>query len=377
MPGPLTGVRIVEIEGIGPGPMACMLLADMGATVLRVTRADNSGPGLDQPPALDFLMRGRSSVAVDLKHPDGKALVLDLCERADGLVEGFRPGTMERLGLGPDEVAMRNPALVYGRMTGFGQTGPLAHAAGHDINYIALTGALHAIGSAGGKPVPPINLLGDFGGGALYLAFGMVCALLEARRSGTGQVVDAAIIDGASSLMTMIYGLHASGMHSLSRGENLLDGGSAIYDVYACADGGYISIGPIEPKFRAVLFDKLGLPFTEDDGPALRAVLEERFRAHDRQYWCDLLEGTDACFAPVLSMADAHAHPHNAARGTFVRIDGQIQPAPAPRFSRSTPDVPTAPEPPGASGRAALADWGIADARIAALAASGAVFLPA
>jgi alpha-methylacyl-CoA racemase len=376
MPGPLTGIRIVEIAGIGPGPMACMLLADMGATVLQVTRTDDSGPGIPKPPEFDFILRGRKSVAIDLKHPDGRALVLDLCAGADGLVEGFRPGTMERLGLGPDDVFARNAALVYGRMTGFGQTGPLARAAGHDINYIALTGALHAIGNAGDKPVPPINLLGDFGGGSLYLAFGMVCALLEARRSGTGQVVDAAIVDGASSLMTMIYGLHAAGMYSLSRGENLLDGGSAIYDAYACADGEYISIGPIEPKFRAVLFDKLGLPYTDDEGPATRTVLEERFRAHDRQYWCDLLEGSDACFAPVLSMEQAPNHPHNVARGTFVRVGGQIQPAPAPRFSRSVPDLPTAPEAPGASGRAGLAEWGIDEQRIATLAASGAVVLP-
>lgn len=376
MAGPLTGVRIVEIAGIGPAPMACMLLADMGATVLRVARADDAGPGLRKPADFDYLMRGRKSVAVDLKHPDGRALVLDLCAGADGVIEGFRPGTMERLGLGPDALLSVNPALVYGRMTGFGQTGPLSQAAGHDINYIALTGALHAIGRAGDKPLAPINLLGDFGGGALYLAFGMVCALLEARSSGVGQVVDAAIVDGTLSLMTMIYGLHAAGMHGLSRGENLLDGGSAIYDVYICADGEYVSVGPIEPKFRNILFEKLGIPFTDDEGAALRATLAARFAAHDRRHWCDLLEGTDACFAPVLSMSEAPAHPHNVAREAFVSIGGQLHPAPAPRFSRSVPDLPSPPEAPGASGGEALAAWGIDAERIDTLVAAGAMVAP-
>lgn len=373
--GPLAGVRIVEIAGIGPAPMAAMLLADMGATVIRIDRAEANGPGLPKPARFDLVMRGRRSLAVDLKSPDGVALVLDLIAGADGLIEGFRPGTTERLGLGPDAAFARNPALVYGRMTGFGQEGPLSRAAGHDINYIAITGALHAIGRAGGPPVPPINLLGDFAGGSLYLVFGMLCALIEARQSGKGQVVDAAIVDGATSLMTMIYGLHAAGMHGLARGENLLDGGSAIYDSYVCADGNYISIGPIEPKFRRQLFVAIGVEYSDDEGPAMRATLAGIFLRAPRDHWIGLLEGTDACFAPVLSMAEAPAHPHNAARGAFVTIDGVVQPAPAPRFSRSVPDLPSPPEAPGASGREALRDWGIDDARIAALADQGAIRL--
>jgi alpha-methylacyl-CoA racemase len=376
MMGPLAGIRIVEIAGIGPAPMAAMLLADMGATVLRVTRVEDNGPGLPKPPEYDLVMRGRKSVAVDLKSPDGIALVLDLIEKADGLIEGFRPGTTERLGIGPDTALKRNPRLVYGRMTGFGQEGPLAKAAGHDINYIAITGALHAIGEAGGAPVPPINLLGDFAGGSLYLVFGMVCALLEAKRSGQGQVVDAAIVDGTISLMTMIYGMHAAGMHSLKRGENLLDGGSAIYNNYLCADGEYVSVGPIEPKFRKILFDRMDLEPTMDEGLATAERLAAAFRTRTRDEWCELLEGSDACFAPVLSMAEAPAHAHNAARDAFVTIGGVVQPAPAPRFSRTRPDLPTAPEAPGASGREALAEWGIDDATVAALAASGTVGLP-
>lgn len=374
--GPLSGIRIVEIAGIGPGPMAAMLLADMGATVLRVDRAEANGPGLPKPARFDLLMRGRKSVAVDLKSPEGVALVLDLIAQADGLIEGFRPGTTERLGLGPAEAFARNSALVYGRMTGFGQDGPLSRAAGHDINYIAVTGALHAIGEAGGAPVPPINLLGDFAGGSLYLVFGMLCALLEAKTSGKGQVVDAAIVDGTISLMTMIYGMNAAGMHSLKRGENLLDGGSAIYGSYICADGEYVSIGPIETKFRRELFERLGLEPSADEGPKMRAKLTAVFAARPRAHWTALLEGTDACFAPVLSMAEAPDHPHNAARQAFVTIDCVVQPAPAPRFSRSVPELPTPPEAPGTSGHAALLEWGLSEQRIAALADSGAIRLP-
>ena len=374
--GPLAGIKIVEIAGIGPGPMAAMLFADMGATVLRVTRVEDSGPGLRKPPEYDLLMRGRKSVAVDLKSPDGVALVLDLISGADGLIEGFRPGTTERLGIGPDAAFERNPRLVYGRMTGFGQEGPLARAAGHDINYIALTGALHAIGEAGGKPVPPINLLGDFAGGSLYLVFGMLCALLEAQRSGQGQVVDAAIVDGTISLMTMIYGMQAAGMHSLNRGENLLDGGSAIYNSYACADGKYVSIGPIEPKFRKELFERMELEPTMDEGPETAERLATAFAQRTRAEWCIILEGTDACFAPVLSMVEAPSHPHNAQRDAFVTVGGIVQPAPAPRFSRTKPDVPTAPEDAGASAAIALAEWGIDAARVATLAQSGAIKLP-
>ena len=266
--GPLAGFRIVEFAGIGPAPMAAMLFADLGASVIRLDRVEPSGLGVDIPARFGLLARSRPSVAVDIKHPEGLALATDLIGKADGLIEGFRPGTMERLGLGPEVALKRNPRLVYGRMTGWGQSGPLAQAAGHDLNYLALTGALAAIGRAGAKPTPPLNLAADFGGGALYLAFGMACAMLEAQRSGKGQVVDAAMTEGAASLMTIFYGLHAAGLHSLERGTNLLDSGSAIYDTYECADGRYIAIAPIELKFRKVLFERLGLPYTKDDGPS-------------------------------------------------------------------------------------------------------------
>jgi len=329
--GPLAGLRIVEFVGIGPGPMAAMLFADLGADVIRLDRVTPSGLGIAMPKRFGLLGRSRPSIAVDLKHADGIALAGDLIEKADGLIEGFRPGTMERLGLGPEVALKRNPRLVYGRMTGWGQTGPLADAAGHDLNYIALAGTLHAIGRKGAKPTPPLNLAADFGGGALYLAFGMACALLEAQRSGKGQVVDAAMTEGAASLTTMFYGLYAAGLHSLERGTNLLDSGSAIYDTYECADGRYISIAAIELKFREELFELLGLPYTTDDGPQLRTKLEEIFKRRSRDQWCELLEGSDACFAPVLSMAEAPHHPHNVARQSFIEIDGVMQPGPAPR----------------------------------------------
>ncbi|MDE1972341.1 MAG: CoA transferase, partial [Hyphomicrobiales bacterium] len=280
--GPLAGFRIVEFAGIGPGPFAAMLFADLGASVIRIDRLTSSGLGIDLPARFALLGRSRPSVAVDLKHAGGIALAGDLLAKADAAIEGFRPGTMERLGLGPEVALKRNPRLVYGRMTGWGQSGPLAQAAGHDLNYLALVGALHAIGRAGSKPTPPLNLAADFGGGALYLAFGMACAMLEAQRSGKGQVVDAAMVDGAASLMTMFYGMYAAGRHSLERGTNLLDSGSAIYETYECADGRFISIAPIELKFREVLFEKLGLPYTEDDGPELRSKLEELFRTRTR-----------------------------------------------------------------------------------------------
>jgi len=274
---------------------------------------------------------------------------------------------MERLGLGPDMALERNPRLVYGRMTGWGQSGPLSQAAGHDLNYIALVGVLAAIGRAGSKPTPPLNLVADFGGGALYLAFGLACAMLEAQRSGKGQVVDAAMVDGAASLMMMFYGLHAAGSHSLTRGTNLLDSGSAIYEVYECADGRYVAIAPIELKFRKVLFERLGLPYTTDDGAELRGKLERLFRTRTRDEWCAVLEGTDACFAPVLTMEEAPHHPHNVARGSFAEIDGVMQPTPAPRFSRTPAGPPTPPQAPGEGSRAALAEWGIARERIDAL----------
>jgi alpha-methylacyl-CoA racemase len=369
--GPLAGFRIVEFVGIGPAPFAAMLFADLGASVIRLDRLTASGLGIDQPARFDLLARSRPNVAVDLKHPDGSALAGDLIDKADALIEGFRPGTMERLGLGPDAMLARNPRLVYGRMTGWGQSGPLAQAAGHDLNYLGLIGGLHAIGRAGQKPTPPLNLAADFGGGALYLAFGMTCAMLEAQRSGRGQVVDAAMTEGAASLMTMFYGLYAAGLHTLERGTNMLDSGSAIYETYECADGGLISIAPIEPKFREVLFERLGLPYTTDDGAALRAKLEALFKTRSRHEWCALLEGTDACFAPVLSMAEAPHHPHNLARGTFVEVDGVAQPAPAPRFSRTPSSRPSPPQELGEGTRVALAEWGIAKERIETLLAAG------
>lgn len=374
--GPLAGFRIVEFAGIGPAPMAAMLFADLGANVMRVDRLAASGLGVDMPTRFGLLGRSRPSVAIDIKRPEGVTLVLDLIGKADALIEGFRPGTMERLGLGPDVAFERNPRLVYGRMTGWGQTGPLAQAAGHDLNYLALTGALAAIGRKEAKPTPPLNLAADFGGGALYLAFGVACALLEARRSGKGQIVDAAMTDGAASLMTMFYGLYAAGLQRLERGTNLLDGGSAIYDTYECADGRFISVAAIELKFRQVLFERLGLPFTTDDGPEVRATLEKLFKTRTRDAWCALLEGSDACFAPVLTLDEAPHHPHNVARGTFVEIDGIVQPGPAPRFSRTPSAQPTPPQALGEGTRSALAAWGIPSERIAALFASGVVAEP-
>ena len=371
--GPLTGFRIVEFAGIGPGPMAAMLFADLGASIIRLDRLAPSGLGIDKPARFDLVARSRPSVAVDLKHPDGLALAADLIGEADALIEGFRPGTMERLGLGPEPALARNPRLVYGRITGWGQSGPLAQAAGHDLNYLALTGALAAIGRAGSNPTPPLNLVADFGGGALYLAFGMACAMLEAQRSGKGQVVDAAMTEGVASLMTSFYGLHAAGLHTLERGTNLLDSGSAIYETYECADGRFVSIAPIELKFRKVLFGLLGLPYTNDDGAELRGKLERLFKTRTRDEWCSLLEGTDACFAPVLTMAEAPHHPHNVARGTFIDIDNVLQPAPAPRFSRTPSGRPTSPHASGEGSRSGLADWGIAEERVDALFACGAL----
>ena len=378
--GPLAGIRIVEFAGIGPGPMCAMLLADMGATVIRLDRASAADLGLDKPQKYNLLMRSRRSVAIDLKRPEAVALALDLVAGADAIIEGFRPGTMERMGLGPEPCLARNPKLVYGRMTGWGQDGPYAPAAGHDLNYIALTGVLHAIGRNGGPPVPPLNLVGDFGGGALYLAFGMVCALLEARASGEGQVVDAAMVDGAASLATMFFGLHAASLHSDERGANILDSGAPYYDVYACADGRYISIAPIEAKFRAEFYRRIGLdpatlPNDADraNWPAVKQAIAARIATRTRDEWDALLAATDACYAPVLSLAEAPRHPHNVARGTFVEIDGVVQPGPAPRFSRTVPATPTAPEPAGASTEAVLAEWGIAAERIARLATDGTI----
>ena len=376
MMGPLAGFRIVEFAGIGPAPMAAMLFADLGANVVRIDRVSPSGLGIGIPTRFSLLTRGRPCVAVDLKHKDGIALAADLIDKADALIEGFRPGTMERLGLGPKEALARNPCLVYGRMTGWGQTGPLAQAAGHDLNYLALTGALAAIGRAGSKPTPPLNLAADFGGGALYLAFGMACAMVEAQRSGKGQVVDAAMTEGAASLMTAFYGMYAAGVHKLERGTNLLNSGSAIYEVYQCSDGRFISIAPIELKFREVLFERLGLAYTTDDGQAVRGKLEELFKTRTRDEWCSLLEGTDACFAPVLTMAEAPHHPHNLARGSFIEVDGVVQPGPAPRFSRTPAGHPTPPRGLGEGSRSALAEWGIPREKIDSLFSRGVLAEP-
>ncbi|HVV29850.1 MAG TPA: CaiB/BaiF CoA-transferase family protein, partial [Mycobacteriales bacterium] len=345
MTGPLHGIRLVELAGIGPGPFAAMMLADMGAEIVRVDRT-TSGDGHRGMASVDILNRGRRSIAVDLKKPAAVEAVLRLVEQADGLLEGFRPGVTERLGLGPDACLARNPRLVYGRMTGWGQDGPYAPAAGHDINYIALTGALHAIGQAGGPPVPPLNLVGDFGGGGMLLAFGMVCGLLEARGSGQGQVVDAAMVDGAALLMSMTYSLRAAGMWDGERGTNLLDGGAPYYSVYETADGKWVALGANEPQFFAELLRRLGLPAELADGredpanwPVLREQLAGAIRSRTRDAWEQELGGTDVCFGPVLSMAEAAGHPHLSARSTFVERDGLTQPAPAPRFSRTAPEL--------------------------------------
>jgi alpha-methylacyl-CoA racemase len=382
MAGPLSGYRILELAGIGPGPFAAMMLADMGAEVVRVERsASVRGPAPSTPHG-DLLLRGRRNIAVDLKHPDGVATLLDLVESADGLIEGFRPGVMERLGLGPTECLARNPKLVYGRMTGWGQDGPYAQAAGHDINYISLAGALAHFGRAGEPPVPPLNMVGDFGGGGMFLAFGVVCALLEAQRSGEGQVVDTAMVDGSAVLMTMFWAFKQMGaFDENARGTNLLDTGAHFYDVYRCADGEYISIGSIEPQFYAELLRLAELEGDEgfvaqmDAGrwPDLKARLTELFARKTRAEWCSIMEMTDVCFAPVLTMSEAAAHPHNVARQTFLDVGGAVQPAPAPRFSRTSPELTHTPAYAGQHTREVLSAWGVPDDRIAGLIDSGAV----
>lgn len=343
MPGPLYGIRIIELAGIGPGPFAGMMLADHGAEVIRIERP---GARLD---AKDPLLRSRRMMALDLKSPDGVAAVLDVAKTAHGLIEGFRPGVLERLGLSPEALHAANPALVIGRMTGWGQFGPYAQSAGHDINYIALAGALHAYGRAGDKPTPPINMVGDFGGGGMMLAFGMVSALLHAQKTGEGQTIDCAMTDGAATLMSMIWGLSANGIWADERGVNLLDTGAHMYDTYETSDGKFISIGSLEPQFYAELRLRAGLNDDPDfdaqmnsrKWPALKAKLTTLFKQKTRDEWCSLMEMTDVCFAPVLSMAEAPAHPHNAARQTFIEVDGVMQPAPAPRYSRTKTDTPT------------------------------------
>ncbi len=346
MSGPLSGIRIIEIAGIGPGPFCGMMLADHGAEVIRVDRP--GGQALVGDPAKDLLNRSRLSVIIDLKNPAGIAAVRRLVASADGLIEGFRPGVMERLGLGRDVLLADNSKLVYGRMTGWGQDGPYAHAAGHDLNYIALSGVLDACGRAGDKPTPPMNLLGDFGGGGMMLAFGMVAALLSARGTGKGQVVDCAMTDGSAVLATMIWSLRSSGRWNDARGTNFLDTGAHFYDCYESSDGKFISVAPVEPQFYADLIARLGLAEDSDfhvqndprGWPALKDKLDALFRTRTRDEWCALLEHTDACFAPVLSMAEAPLHPHNQARGTFIEVDGITQPAPAPRYSGTPTALP-------------------------------------
>lgn len=362
--GPLAGLRVLELAGIGPGPFAAMLLADLGAEVVRVDRPDG---GSVIPPELDALRRGRRSVILDLRSPGGRNAVLDLASHADVLIEGYRPGVAERLGVGPDDCWARNPRLVYGRMTGWGQHGPLAHSAGHDISYLAITGALHAIGRRGQPPTVPLNLLGDFGGGSLYLVIGILAAVFEAGRSSQGQVVDAAIVDGAASLTTIIHSLIAAGHWRDERGANLLDGGVPWYDVYQCADGDYLAVGPLEPTFYAEFMHLLGLEADESKRtdpaawPALRERIARAFMHRDRAGWASVFEGTDACVAPVLSLTEAPHHPHNTARNVFIEVDGVTQPAPAPRFSRTPAAVRRGPVPPGTDTREVLTDWGVRD----------------
>jgi alpha-methylacyl-CoA racemase len=372
--GPLSDLKVLEFAGIGPGPFCGMLLSDLGADVVRI---DRKGPGRGSK--TDVTGRGRKSVAMDLKSPAAVEACLKLMETADAVFEGFRPGVMERLGLGPDVALARNPRLVFGRMTGWGQTGPYAMAAGHDMNYIAISGALSAIGTPG-KPVPPLNLVGDFGGGALYLAFGLLAGVIHARSTGQGQVIDCAMSDGAASLMAMFYGMKAAGVWSGERRDNLLDGGAHFYDTYQCADGKWIALGSIEPQFYAELLAKTGIndpafkgQMDRSQWPSLREKLATVIKSKTRDEWCEIMEGTDVCFGPVLNLEEAPRHAHNVARQTFVEVDGVVQPAPAPRFS-ATPGVIAGPPPAiGAHSRSALGGWGFSAAEIEQLESVGAL----
>ena len=376
--GPLTGLRVVELQGIGPGPFCGMMLADMGAEIIRVDRSAAVGSGAR---SADVLARGRKSIAVDLKNPQGVETVLKLVETADVLLEGFRPGVTERLGLGPDVCLERNPKLVYGRMTGWGQTGTMAHAAGHDINYISLSGVLHAIGEPGSRPNPPLNLVGDFGGGGMLLAFGIVAALYERGVSGKGQVIDAAMTDGSALLMNSIFGLMGQGVWNQNRGSNLLDGGAHFYGTYETKDGRFVSIGSIEPQFYALLLEKTGLDqdpdlakqMSRDDWPKLREKLAAVLATKTRDEWDEIMLGTDICYAPILNFDEAVAHPHNQARNTFVASADIVQAAPAPRFSRTEPELPKPPVAPGEHSEEVLASIGLDAAAIAELKSSGAV----
>jgi alpha-methylacyl-CoA racemase len=373
-------LKVIEIAGIGPGPFCAMMLADLGADIVRVDRAQSVQGGSPDTPHGDLLNRGRRSIGVDLKRPEGVATVLRLVEQADVLLEGFRPRVMERLGLGPDVCLARNPRLVYGRMTGWGQDGPLAEVAGHDINYIALSGALHAIGRRGEAPVPPLNLVGDFGGGGLLLAYGILAALFERGRSGKGQVVDAAMTDGSAALMTIIYGMERVGFWTDERGVNLLDTGAHFYEVYETRDGRHVAIGSIEPQFYRLLLEHTGLAkeelphqFDREHWPAMKERLAAIFKTKTRDEWCAIMEGTDVCFAPVLSLREAPEHPHNRARGTFVEVAGVRQPGPAPRFARTPGRVQRPPAHPGQHTDEVLADWGFPADDIARLRAAKAI----
>jgi alpha-methylacyl-CoA racemase len=378
--GPLTGLRIVEMAGLGPAPFAGMLFSDMGAQVIRVDRKGASaGDGFDRVKDANFVDRGRRSIALDLKKPEAVEAVLGIVSQSDALIEGFRPGVMERLGLGPEVCLARNPKLVFGRVTGWGQTGPLSQTAGHDINYIALSGALHAIGGAD-APVPPLNLVGDFGAGAMGLAFGVVCALLEARTSGRGQVVDAAMTDGSALLMAMMYGFKAAGRWRDAREANLLDGGAPFYGTYRCADGKFVAVGSLEPQFYQALVDGLGLDpaslpdrWDRREWPALRARLEGAFATRPRDAWAEVFAATDACVTPILAMGEAPIHPQNASRGTFVGGETGAQPAPAPRFSRTPGAIAAPPTAPGADGEAILRELGFSPERIEEMRRAGAV----
>ncbi len=374
--GPLAGIRVIEMAGIGPGPFCAMMLSDMGAEVIRIDRLAQKGGGSRE----HVLNRGRRSLALDLKHPLGIATVLNLVEQADILIEGFRPGVMERLGLGPETCLSRNPGLVFGRMTGWGQEGPLAHAAGHDINYISIGGALGAMGYADRAPTPPLNLVGDFGGGAMYLLAGVLAALVERSKSGKGQIIDAAMTDGTASLLSPFYGLMAMNMWTNNRESNKLDGGAHYYGCYVCADDKYISIGSIEPQFYSLLLDKCGISdpqFTaqqdQKQWPQLREKLAAVFRTKTRREWCEIMEGTDVCFAPVLGIGDAPQHPHNQARNTFVNVNGVTQPAPAPRFSRTQGAIQSPAALVGEHSEQILADWGYTETDIAQLRSAKAI----
>ncbi|MGV3572360.1 MAG: CaiB/BaiF CoA transferase family protein [Ramlibacter sp.] len=369
--GPLAGIRVVELAGIGPGPMCGMLLADMGAQVLLVERPEPANVGIARPRKYELPHRGKHSIAVDLKDAHGVDLVRDLIAAADVLVEGFRPGTMERLGLGPDACMALQPRLVYGRMTGYGQSGPMERTAGHDLNYLALSGALHAIGRAGQKPNAPLNLLADYAGGAMSLAFGIACALVERDRSGLGQVIDASMVEGSALLMTSMFGMYAAGIHNAPRGHNILDGGAPYYDTYACADGAYVAFAAIEHKFREVFAERAGIAceaLTRLDDPATwaegRAMLTALFASRTQRAWCELLEDSDACVTPVLSHEEAPAHRHNAARGSFVVREGVTQPAVAPRLSRTPGTIAAPPPERGEGGDAVAIAWGIPAARL-------------